>query len=239
MAMGKKKRRQHALWIVASDLPKSAGHPFYQRLNVLLEANGFDRFAERVCERFYADGIGRPSLPPGRYFRLLLLGYFEGLHSERGIAWRAADSLAIRSFLGLGLGETGPDHSTISRTRRLIDVETHREVFTWVLGVLAKKGLLKGKTLGIDATTLEANAALRTIVRRDTGEGYQEFLKRLAQESGIATPTREQLARLDRKRARKGSNEEWEHPHDPDARIAKMKDVIRARISVMGRSTCL
>ena len=160
----------------------------------------------------------------GVYFRLLLIGYFEGIDSERGIAWRANDSLALRRFLRVGLEEMPPDHSTISRTRRLMDVETHREVFTWVLGVLAEKGLLKGQTLGVDATTLEANAALRAIVRRDTGEGYQEFLQRLAQESGIQTPTREQLARLDRKRAHKGSNEEWEHPHDPDARITKMKD---------------
>jgi transposase len=140
------------------------------------------------------------------------------------MAWRANDSLGLRRFLRVGLEEMPPDHSTISRTRRLIDLETHREVFTWVLGVLAEKGLLKGQTLGIDATTLEANAALRTIVRRDTGEGYQEFLQRLAQASGIKTPTREQLARLDRKRPPKGSNEEWEHPHDPDARITKMKD---------------
>src|ERR1019366_2006485 len=154
------------------------------------------------CRRFYARKPERPSLVPGVYFRLLL-GYFEGIDSERGIAWQANDSLALRRFL---------------------DVETHREVFTWVLGVLAEKGLLKGQTLGTDATTLEANAALRTIVRRDTGEGYEEFLRRLAQASGIKTPTRELLARLDRKRARKGSNEDWEHPHDPDARIAKMKD---------------
>ncbi len=143
----------------------------------------------------------RPSLAPGRYFRLILIGYFEGLETERGIAWRAADSLALRSFLGVGLNEMPPDHSTISRTRRLIDVETHRAVFRWVLELLAEKDLLKGKTIGIDATTPEANAALRSIVRRDTGEGYQEFLTRLAQESGIATPTREQLAKLDRKRA--------------------------------------
>ena len=140
------------------------------------------------------------------------------------MAWRANDSLALRRFLRVGLEASAPDHSTISRTRRLIDLETHREVFVWVLRVLAEKGLLKGETLGIDATTLEANAARRSIVRRDTGEGYQEFLKRLAKESGLATPTREQLARLDRKRARKGSNEEWAHPHDADARIAKMKD---------------
>jgi len=140
------------------------------------------------------------------------------------MAWRAADSLALRSFLRIGLDEAPPDHSTISRTRRLIDVETHREVFTWVLGVLAERGLLQGKTLGIDATTLEANAALRSIVRRDSGESYPEFLTKLAQESGIATPTREELARLDRKREKKSSNQDWEHPHDPDARITKMKD---------------
>ncbi len=168
--------------------------------------------------------MGRPGLAPGMYFRLLLMGYFEGLDSERGMAWRAADSLALRSFLRIGLEEAPPDHSTISRTRRLIDVETHREVFTWALGVIAEKGLLQGKTLGIDATTLEANAALRSIVRRDSGESYPEFLTKLAKESGIATPTREEVARLDRKRKKKSSNQDWEHPHDPDARITKMKD---------------
>ena len=162
----------------------------------------------------------RPSLAPGRYFRLILIGYFEGLETERGIAWRAADSLALRSFLGVGLNEMPPDHSTISRTRRLIDVETHRAVFRWVLELLAEKDLLKGKTIGIDATTPEADAALRSIVRRDTGEGYQEFLTRLAQESGIATPTREQLAKLDRKRADR--MEDWVNPHDPEARITKL-----------------
>src|SRR6266516_2173918 len=224
MAMGKKKQRQDGLWIIASDLPKSAGHPFYQRLNVLLESRGFDRFAERLCERFYADGVGRPILPPGLYFRLLLLAYFEGVDSERGIAWRAADSLAIRSFLGLGLGEAAPDHSTISRTRRLIDVETHREVFTWVQAILARKGLLKGKTVGVDATTLEANAAMRSIVRRDTGEKYDKFLTRLAKESGIRTPTRVALARLDRRRRNKTSNKDWTSPSDPDAKVTKMKD---------------
>ena len=161
---------------------------------------------------------------PGRYFRLLLIGYFEGIEGERGIAWRAADSLALRSFLGVGLDEQPPDHSTISRTRRLIDVETHQAVFRWVLELLAEKGLLKGKTIGIDATTLEADAAMRSIVRRETGEGYEEFLRRLAEESGIATPTREQLAKLDRKRAKKGSNEDWVNPHDPEAGITKMKD---------------
>jgi transposase-like protein DUF772/DDE family transposase len=163
-------------------------------------------------------------LTPGIYFRLLLLGYFEGIDSERGIAWRAADSLGLRRFLGIGLDESVPDHSTISRTRRLIDVETHRKVFFWVLGLLADRGLLKGKRIGIDATTLEANAALRSIVRRDDGESYEEFLKGLAKKSGIETPTREDLARLDRKRKKKGSNQEWVNPHDRDARITKMKD---------------
>src|SRR5256884_5252473 len=220
MAMGTRKDReeQEELWVPHTALPKGASHPFYQRLNQLLEESHFDEFVEGRCQRFYAKKCGRPSLVPGVYFRLLLIGYFEGIDSERGMAWRANDSLALRRFLRVGLEGAPPDHSTISRTRRLIDVETHREVFTWVLGVLAEKGLLKGQTLGIDASMLEANAALRTIVRRDTGEGYQEFLKRLAQESGIATPTREQLARLDRKRARKGSNEEWEHPHDANRR---------------------
>jgi transposase len=226
MAMGTRKdqEQQEEMWIPQASLAKGASHPFYQRLNELLEESHFDALVEGRCERFYAARRGRPSLAPGVYFRLLLIGYFEGIDSERGMAWRANDSLALRRFLRVGLEEMPPDHSTISRTRRLIDLETHREVFTWVLGVLAEKGLLKGQTLGIDATTLEANAALRTIVRRDTGEGYQEFLQRLAQASGIKTPTREQLARLDRKRPHKGSNEEWEHPHDPDARITKMKD---------------
>jgi len=226
MGMGRREqqRRQEELWIAHTELPRTVAHPFYEQLNRVLEGRGFDEWVEGQCARFYAEKMGRPSLAPGRYFRLLLIGYFEGIDSERGIAWRAADSLALRSFLGVGLKEMPPDHSTISRTRRLIDVETHQAVFRWVLELLAEKDLLQGKTIGIDATTLEANAALRSIVRRDTGEGYQEFLVGLAQESGIATPTREQLAKLDRKRAGKGSNEDWVNPHDPEARITKMKD---------------
>jgi transposase len=226
MAMGRraKQRRQELLWIAHTELPRTVAHPFYEQLNRLLEERGFDDFVERESARFYAERMGRPSLVPGRYFRLLLIGYFEGIDGERGIPWRAADSLALRSFLGIGLEEKPPDHSTISRTRRLIAVETHQAVFRWVLELLAEKGLLKGKTVGIDATTLEANAAMRSIVRRDTGEGYEEFLRRLAEESGISTPTREQLAKLDRKRAKKGSNEDWVNPHDPEAGITKLKD---------------
>ena len=216
--------RTPGLWIAANELPTTGGHPFYQRLNQVLDAHGFDAFVESQCAPFYADGVGRPSLTPGTYFRLLLIGYFEGIDSERGIAWRTADSLALRGFLGLGLEETPPEHSTISWTRRLIDLETHRAIFTWIRQVLATAELVKGTTIGIDATTLEANAALRSIVRHDSSETYQECLTRLAQASGIATPTRADVARLDRKRSKKGRNTDWRHPHDPDARITKMKD---------------
>ena len=177
------------MWVATADLPKSAGHPFYAQLNRVLDDAGFDIFVEAQCAQFYADGIGRPSLAPGRYFRLLLLGYCEGLDSERAIAWRAADSLSIRQFLDFALHEAPPDHSTLSRTRRLIDVETHQAVFTWVLQRLADAHLVEGQTIGIDATTLEANAAMRSIVRRDTGEAYEAWLTRLADASGIATPT--------------------------------------------------
>ena len=224
MAMGTRREQQEEFWIPTCTLARPASHPFYERLNQLLAKHDFDRFVEGQCQRFYASTMGRPGLAPGIYFRLLLVGYFEGIDSERGIAWRVGDSLSIRDFVGIPLNEGAPDHTTISRTRRLIDLETHRHVFAWVLELLADAGLVKGKRIGIDATTLEANAALRSIVRRDNGESYEEFLKGLAQESGIATPTREDLARVDRKRKKKGSNQEWVNPHDADARITKMKD---------------
>jgi len=225
MAMGRQvQQSQGQFWVETQRLAKGPGHPFYGRLNAVLAEHGFDGYVEGLCAKFYAARRGRRSLPPAQYFRLLLIGYFEGIDSERGIAWRLADSLTLREFLSLGATQEPPDHSTISRNRRLIDVETHQEVFTWVVGVLAKEDLLRGKTLGIDATTLEANAALRSIVRRDTGESYQEFLVGLAKASGIETPTREDLARLDRTRTKKGSNQDWVNPNDPDARITKMKD---------------
>ena len=224
MAMGKRTSEQTPMWVPTTELPVSPGHPFYTTLNAILEHSGFDRFAEAECQQFYAPVMGRPGLPPGRYFRLLLVGYFEGLDSERGIAWRAADSLAVRSFVGLGLDTAAPDHSTLSRTRRLIALESHRAIFTWVQERLVAAGLLKGRTVAVDATTLEANAAMRSIVRRDTGETYQAFLTRLATESGIKTPTREALARLDRRRKKRTSNTDWHNPSDPDAKITKMKD---------------
>ena len=226
MSMGTRKhrQRQEQLWVTHTELATGPGHPFYRRLNELLDGEKFDEFCEGECAKFYADNNGRPSLTPGTYFRLLLIGYFEGIDSERGIAWRCADSLGLREFLRIGLDEQTPNHSTISRTRRLIDVETHRKVFLWVLDVIADRGLLKGQTVGVDATTLEANAAMRSIVRRDNGATYDEFLTELARQSGIETPTREDLARMDRKRKKKMSNEEWTSPSDPDARITKMKD---------------
>jgi transposase len=225
MAMGQRDRAgQDDFWVPTAALPPAPAHPFYVQINEILDDRGFDRFVEGLCRRFYADKMGRPSLPPAVYFRLLLIGYFEGIDSERGIAWRVSDSLGLRKFLGYKLTDNTPDHSTISRNRRLIDLETHQQVFTWMLGVLAESGLLTAKTVGVDATTLEANAAMRSIVRKDTGEAYQAFLERLAKESGIETPTREDLAKLDRKRKNKASNEDWKSPNDPDAKITKMKD---------------
>ena len=223
--MGREGREeQDDFWVPTQDLAGSPGHVFYERLNAVLSAHRFDAFVEGRCAPFYAARMGRPSIPPGVYFRMLLVGYFEGIESERGIAWRCADSLSLRQFLGYSLSKRTPDHSTVSRTRRLLDEQTHRDVFTFVLKILRQKGLLDGKTIGVDATTLEANAAMRSIVRRDTGERYEEFLRGLAKAEGIEEPTREDLAKLDRTRRKKGSNEEWTHPHDPEARITKMKD---------------
>jgi transposase len=226
MAMGtrQKRERQEDLWVVSSEVVGTPAHAFYDRLNQILDQHHFDRNVERLCRRYYQGRLGRPSITPGVYFRSVLLGYFEGIGSERGIAWRLGDSLSLRRFIGYALTEETPDHSTLSRTRRLYAVETHRAVFRWVLQILVEEGLVEGKTVSIDATMLEANAALRSLVRRDNGQRYDEYLKDLAKAAGMENPTREQLARLDRKRKKKGSNKEWKNPYDPDARIAKMKD---------------
>ena len=230
MAMGKRPaaRQGSPLWVTTADLPTNAGHPFFERLNRVLDEAGFDAFVEGLCAVFYASRMGRPSLRPGRYCRMLLIGYFEGLSSERGIAWRVADSLSLRSFLDLDVTGESADQTTLSRTRRLIDVETHVAVFTWVLERLSGAGLVRGKTVGVDATTLEANAAMRSIERRDTGASYEAFVQRLAEASGIETPTRAELARFDRSRkGKKTSNKAWQSPRDPDAKIAKMRTVGR------------
>ena len=224
MAMGRRKSKQSELWVTTEEITRPASHPFYAKVNEVLKECQFDRKVEQLCERFYKPVKGRPSIAPGVYFRALLIGYCEGISSERGIAWRLADSLSLREFLGFNLGDQTPDHSTLSRTRRLLPVETHRAVFRWFVWALGAKGLLNGQTLGIDATTLEANAAMRSIVRRDTGDSYSEFLTKLAQASGIATPTREDLAKIDKKRKNKASNDDWMNPHAPDAKVAQMKD---------------
>ena len=224
MAMGTRvKRRQQQGLFYSAELAEAPGHPFYKRLNETLAVADFDGFCEECCRTFYHDRLGRPSLAPGVYFRLQLIGFFEGVESERGIAWRVADSLSLRQFLGYGLDEVTPDHVTISRTRRLLDAETHQAVFAWVLEQLARAGLLKGKTIGVDATTLEANAAMRSIVRRATGESYREYLAKLAAADGEASD-RAALTRQDRRRKKKASNKEWVNPHDREAEITKMKD---------------
>ncbi len=222
MGTRRQRQRQQELWY-RRDLAEAPGHPFYRRLNQVLEEAGFDEFCEARCRKFYHEKLGRPSLVPGMYFRVMLIGFFEGIESEPGIAWRVADSLCLRQFLQIGLDERTPDHVTISRTRRLMDEATHQEVFGWVLRQVARAGLLKGKTIGIDATTLEANAAMKSIVRRDTDESYTEYLKRLADAAGLETSDEAALRRLDRRRKKKGSNVEWVNPHDPEAQITRMK----------------
>ena len=224
MAMGKMPgERQEELFIAASAVG-ALDNPFYAALDKLLRKSGFDEFAEETCREFYAARMGRPGLPPGGYFRMLMAGYLEGIGSERGIAWRCRDSISLREFLGYGLAKTPPEHSTLSKTRKRLSLEAHGAVFGWVLERLQESGLLRGKTVGVDSTTLEANAAMRAIVRRDEGTEYDAWLEQLAEASGIETPTRQDLAKMDRKRPKKGSNKDWKHPHDPEARITKMKD---------------
>ena len=223
MGTRKKRERQEALWY-GSELASAPGHPFYGRLNAVLEKADFDRFCEKSCAGFYHGKLGRPSLPPGLYFRIMMIGFFEGIDSERGIAWRLADSLTLRQFLSIGLDEATPDHVTVSRTRRLIGAETHQRIFAWVLERLAQGGLIKGKTIGVDSTTLEANAAMKSIVRRDTGESYTAYLKRLAEAEGVEAADAAALRRMDRKRRKKTSNEDWTSPVDAEAEITKLKD---------------
>src|ERR1700728_3672893 len=225
MALGRQRERQADILVSWSEMPRSPGHVFYDKLQRGLIASDFDRFVETQCASEYASRRGRPSLPPGRYFRMLLVGYFEGIDSERGLEWRCADSLSLREFLRLGERDRVPDHSWLSRTRSRLPLEVHDKVFTWVLKRLNERGLIKGERIGVDASTMEANAALRTIVRRDSGEGYREMLRRMAKESGIETPTAEDLVRLDRHpKGKKLSNADWQRSTDPGARIARLKD---------------
>lgn len=225
MALGRRRSsHQGELFVTSADLPQSPGHAFYDRLNRLLAEADFDRFVEDLCRPHYADEVGRPSVPPGTYFRMLFVGYFEGIDSQRGIAWRCADSLSLRAFLAIPPTEASPDHSSLTKIRKRLPEVVHEQVFARVLALAHEKDLLKGRTVGVDSTTLEANAAMRAIVRKDTGEDYKTYLARLAKEAGIENPTDEQLRRFDRKRKKKASNEEWTSATDGASRIAKMKD---------------
>lgn len=229
MALGRRKREQQGAWVATSDLPKSPGHPFYEKLNGLLAEAGFDAYVEQLCGPYYAEGVGRPSIPPGVYFRMLLAGYLEGIGTQRGIAWRCSDSLSLRAFLGLGPTEAAPDHSSLTVIRQRLPWAVYVQVFAFVLALAQAKGLLDGKSLGVDATTLEANAALKAIVRRDTGEDWKAYLTQLMREEGAVEPeeepTEEARRRFDQKRKeKKVSNEDWVSPTDPESRITKMKD---------------
>ena len=231
MGMGKRKPMQEMLFVSHERLPRSAGHPFYVKLNELLEEAGFDRWLEKRCAGYYVqeEKRGQPSIPPGIYFRMLFVGYFEGIDSQRGIAWRCADSLSLREFLGIAVGFKTPDHSTLSNTRRRLPPEVFEEVFQWVLERAVAKKLVSGKTVGVDSTMLEANAAMKSIVRRDTCEDWKEYVTRLMREEGVIEakeePSDEEVRRYDKSRKnKKVSNEEWVSPSDPESRIAVMKD---------------
>jgi transposase len=225
MTMGRQTGQQGEMILTWDELPRSPGHVFYDRLQQVLREAGFDAFVEDLCRPYYAAAMGAPSLPPGRYFRMHLVGYFEGIDSERGLEWRCADSLSLRDFLGLGLRQRVPDHSWLSRTRARLPLEVHEAVFAWGLARLTERGLVRGEWIGVDASTMEANAAMRSIRRRDTGETYREMLTRMAQASGIATPTAAELKRFDRRRrGKRTSNAEWASPSDPEAKITRLKD---------------
>jgi transposase len=224
MSLGRRQEKQTELFVPTVALAKGSGHPFYTKLNEVLAKAGFDAKVEALCAPFYKSG-GRPSIPPGVYFRMLFIGYFEGIDSQRGIAWRCADSLALRAFLGIALTESTPTHASMTIIRQRLAENIFDQVFTWVLSQLPAAGLLRGQTVGIDATTLEANAAMKSIVRKDSGADWKEYLRELARAEGMENPTEEDLRRLDRGRDdKKVSNQEWHNPNDPDARITKMKD---------------
>lgn len=226
MALGKHREEQQEMWVATTSLPKSVGHVFYRKLNRLLAEANFDHTVEEMCEPYYHTHLGRPSIPPGVYFRMLLVGYFEGIGSQRGIAWRCGDSLSLREFLGVPLTEETPDHSSLTRVRDRLPLEAHTAVFQWVLALAAGKKMLPGKTVAVDATTLEADAAMKSIVRRDTGEDWNEYLRRLMKErEGVENPTDEEIRRFDKQRKdKRASNDEWVSETDPDSRITKMKD---------------
>jgi transposase len=225
MALGRRKREQQELLVATTSLPQSPGHPFYEKLNGLLAEAKFDEYVEELCRAYYADHVGRPGIPPGVYFRMLFIGYFEGLDSQRAIAWRCHDSRSLQSFLGYAITDPPPDHSSLTVIRQRLPLAVHERVFAKVLQIAQEKKLLKGRTVAVDSTFIEAEAAMKSIVRRDSGDDWKEYLRQLASEAGLENPTDEDLRGFDRQRkGKKVSNEEWFNPHDPDAKIAKMKD---------------
>jgi len=227
MSMGRRKAKQASMWVPHGEIPRAPGHRFYEKLNALVREAEFDRSVEELCAPYFDvdSKPGRRSTPPGVYFRMHLIGYFEGIESERGLEWRCADSMSLREFLGLAITQRVPDHSTLSRMRQRLPLEVHQQAFGLILAIVNQKGLLKGRVLGVDSTYLRADASMKAIVRRDTQESYPDYVKRLAEEAGIDNPTAEDARRLDRKRkGKKTSNADWRSTTDDEARIAKLKD---------------
>jgi IS5 family transposase len=225
MALGKRKKpKQQPLWIAHSDLAPKGGHPFYTRLNRLLDDDGFDAWLERECAPYFSE-IGRPSIPPGVYFRMLFVGYLEGFQSERAIAWHCCDRMSLREFLGYQLHEKTPDHSSFTVWRRRLPLEFYTAVFQRILCIVHRHGLVDTYATGVDSTTLEANASLRRLARKDTGATYREYVKELMREAGEDPTDPAAVVRFDKKRkGKKLSNREWQSETDPDSRIARMKD---------------
>lgn len=227
MSMGRRESQQTPMWVAGTELARSPGHRFYEKLNELLSGAGFDRRVEQLCARYFEaeEKRGRPSIAPGVYFRMLFIGYFEGIESERGLEWRCSDSLSLRTFLGVAVTDRVPDHSSLSRMRSRLDGEVYDEVFRLVLGIVESKGLLRGRVAGVDSTYLRADASMKSIVRKDSGDDYTTYLKKLCEAEGVENPTVEDARRMDRKRkGKKVSNKEWESPTDAEARIVRLKD---------------
>jgi transposase len=238
MSLGRRKKNaQQELWVATQSLPNAPRHVFYEKLNGLLSEGGFDEYVESLCAPYYANTVGRPGIPPGVYFRMLFVGYFEGIDSQRGIAWRCADSRSLATFLGYTLDEKTPDHSSLTRIRQRLPLEVHEDVFAFVLWLAEQHKLLSNKTVAVDSTLLEANAAMKSIVRRDTGDDWKDYLRRLAEAEGVEIENDEDLRKFDKARKnKKVSNDDWESPSDPDARIMKMKDG-RTRLSYKAEHT--
>ena len=220
----KQKATQPEFWVATHQLPKSAKATFYSKLDETLESFGFAEKVRQICAPAYKQtNLGRPGIDPVVYLKMIMVGFFEDLPSERAIAARCADSIAIRRFLNYELDENTPDHSSLTIIRQRLGLEIYQKVFTLCLRALQEHGLLRGKHLGIDSSVMEANASLRALVNRNTAEQYWDYVKRLAAEQGIDPEDAAAVRKFDRQRPGKGSNQDWENPHDPDAKIGPRK----------------